>query len=202
MNHHRFLLCAALAWLAALLLPLAASASGMRTLTLPYHGVLIGSGTLNEDFAGVGTFSVPSSWAVLQKNAHYDMTPPAAGACTFLVQVNNVPTLTTASTQRQVAATFPEGFRKVALGRGRRAHGSWGADETSFKETPTHRRVYAVGVIRLHGHLYGKIRVIATFDGPCSDDEVRSGDVTAQAIRIARTATFRGHRLSSSSRGR
>jgi hypothetical protein len=180
-----------------LVLPAGATAGSTRTLTLKYHGPLIGSGSLAEDFAGVSTFKAPSGWAARRSGRFYDLTPSAAEGCAFKVQVNNQPTLTTASTARQVAAALPEGYRKAALGRGSRAHGSWGADETSNKATATHRVVYAIGIIHLSSHLYDRLRVVATFDGSCSDDVVRNGDVTAQVQQIARTGTFSGRRLRS-----
>jgi hypothetical protein len=178
------------ALLAAAALTTAAHASSPRTLTLPYHGPLIGSGSLAEDFAGTAKFQVPSTWKTERSGRYYELTPPAVNGCTIKLQVNNQPTLTKATTAAQVDAALPVGFRAAQLGRGSRTHGSWGADETTNHTTPTRRRVYAIGVIHLTGHLYDHIRAVATYDGTCPDDIVRDGPDTAALERIARTATF------------
>ncbi len=174
-----------------------ATAGMPQPLTLSYHGPLTGSGSLDENFAGTSTFRIPSTWAAAKsKNGrYYELTPPPDDGCTFKVQVNNQPTLTKASTAAQVAAALPEGFRRAQLGRGTRPHGSWGADETSTHATATRRRIYAIGVIHLTGHLNDRFRAVATFDGSCSDDMVRNGTVALAVERIVQTGSFTGHRV-------
>src|SRR3954447_19326514 len=184
----RGLLLAALALAAAV--P-AAAASDLRSLTLNYHGVLIGSGTLNEDFSGVSTFAIPTTWQAAKKGRFYNLAPPTQGGCTTKVQVNNQPTLTRASTKSQVAATLKAGLRVAELGRGPRVHGSGGADERTTHASPRSRRVYAIGIIHLSGHVYDRLRAVATFSGSCSDDLVRRGSVLTALKRIVRTGTFK-----------
>jgi hypothetical protein len=178
----------------------AAHASPLRWLTLPYHGVLVGSGNLEEDFSGAAHFQIPATWRAVKKGRFYNLTPPVVGRCWIKVQVNNAPTLTKATTAAQVAATFPEGFRIVELARGSRAHGSWGIDETAPHVHPPGRRVYAIGVIHLSGHFYVRLRAVATFVGECSDDVVRNGPTLTALRRIVTGgsfggASFRGHKL-------
>lgn len=124
----------AAALLAAAALSTVASANSTRTLTLPYHGPLIGSGSLAEDFAGTAKFQVPSIWKAEKSGRYYELTPPAVDGCTIKMQVNNQPTLTKATPAAQVAAALPEGFQAARLGRGSRTHGSWG--QTRPRTTP------------------------------------------------------------------
>jgi hypothetical protein len=174
-----------------------AQAGSLRTLTLGYHGVLIGSGSLDENYAGVARFQIPTSWHAVKKGRFYNLTPPAINGCTIKVQVNNQPTLTKVSTGAQVAAALPDGLRIAELGRGSRAQGSWGLDETAPHVAPPGRRVYAIGVIHLTGHQYDRLRAVATFAGSCSDDAVRNGPTTRALQRIVSAGSFRGHRLAS-----
>jgi hypothetical protein len=173
----------------------AAHASRPRWLTLGYHGVLIGSGTLDEDFSGVARFQIPATWHAVKKGRFYNLTPPMVEGCAIKVQVNNQPTLTKAATGAQVAASLPEGLRVADLGRGSRAHGSWGTDETAPHADPPGRRVYAIGIIHLSGHFYDRLRAVATFSGACSDDVVRNGPTLTALRRIVIGGSFDGHRL-------
>jgi hypothetical protein len=178
----------------------AAHAGPLRWLTLPYTGVLVGSGNLDEDFSGAARFQIPATWRAVKKVVFYNLTPPVVEGCWIKVQVNSQPRLTKATTGAQVVETFPEGFRIVELGRGKRAHGSWGIDETAPRVAPPGRRLYAVGVIHLSGHFYVRLRAVATFVGACSDDVVRNGPTLTALRRIVTGgsfsgASFRGHRL-------
>jgi hypothetical protein len=170
----------------------AAHASPLRWLTLPYHGSLRGSGTLDQDFSGAARFQIPESWRAVKKGRFYNLTPPVVEGCWIKVQVNNAPTLTKATTAAQVAATFPEGFRIAELARGSRAHGSWGIDETTPHADPPGRRVYALGIIHLSGHFYDQLRAVATFVGACSDDVVRNGPTLTALRRIVTGGSFSG----------
>jgi hypothetical protein len=173
----------------------AARASSLRSLTLKYHGVLIGSGSLDENYSGVARFQIPSTWDAIQKGRFFDLTPPAVEGCAIKVQVNNQPTLTAAGPGAQVAAALPDGLRVAALGRGSRAHGSWGIDETSPHAAPPGRRVYAIGIIHVSKHEYDRLRVVVTFSGSCSDDVVRNGPTLTALRRIVSDGSFAGHRL-------
>ncbi len=175
----------------AALIP-AAHASPLRWLTLPYHGVLIGSGTLEDDFSGAARFQIPETWPAVKKGRFYNLTPPMVEGCWIKVQVNNQPRLTKTATATQVEESLREGFRIADLGRGKRAHGSWGIDETAPRVAPPGRRVYAVGVIHLSGHFYIRLRAVATFVGACSDDVVRNGPTLTALRRIVTGGSFSG----------
>jgi hypothetical protein len=85
----------------------AAHASPLRRLTLPYHGVLIGSGTLEDDFSGAAHFQIPTTWPAVRKGRFYNLTPPMVEGCWIKVQVNNQPRLTKAATGAQVRRVPP-----------------------------------------------------------------------------------------------
>jgi hypothetical protein len=143
----------------------------------------------------VARFQIPATWPAVKKAVLYNLTPPVVEGCWIKVQVNNQPRLTTAATGAQVAEALREGFRIADLGRGKRAHASWGIDETAPPVAPPGHRVYAIGVIHLSGHFYVRLRAVATFVGACSNDVVRNGPTLTALRRIVIGGSFRGGSL-------
>lgn len=139
-------------------------------------------------------FEVPADWTAQHSLGHSrKFTTATADDCGISIVVEPTAMATRKTTAAQVANRLVPGHRVTRLGRGSRAHGSWGIDEVAVGARGNRRDVYGVGVVHVTAHVYVHVRVLAVLARtdsrePCRDDDVRKGPLHTAVERIVRHA--------------
>jgi len=165
-----------------------AAESQTRAVTISISNNVNGKdGTLR----GTVRFRVPRNFQkdtfVAGRGVERFMTTDANG-CTAHLVVSVRPVATRRTTAQQVERSLLPIRRAADLGRGRRPHGSWGVDDTSV--TAEHR-LYGISPVHVDGNLYAQIRATVNFEGPCTEESVRTGVVLNATKRIVREGTIK-----------
>jgi hypothetical protein len=166
---------AALASLAVVAQPALAGDTSTRTQRISATGDLLGS---HQQLRGTVAVDVPTAWA----SGNRTRVPrtavlhakPAAG-CQVAIAISPRGAATRATTAAQVTHSIGSD----ALGRGTRAHGSWGMSATDTT-------LYAIGAVHLTQHKYVHIRAFATLGEGCDPGVLTEGAIPAAFERIVK----------------